>query len=755
MKRRHFLLSAAAAGGALVVGWGALPPRGRVGSANLLPERDAMIALNAWVRIADDGSAVLAMPRVEMGQGVHTALPMLLAEELRLPLTGIRIEQPPEDTIYGNVAMLTLSMPFPPAEGEAGSRTLRYRAGEWMLAKIGRELGLNVTGGSSSVADAWDVVRLAGATARQLLVEAAARRWRVPSAQCVLADGIVSHPGGHSAPMAAFASDAAGRAPEASVQVTPREAWRVIGRPLPRTDVPSKTDGSAIYGIDVRPTGLRFAAVRMCPVLGGDLARLDTEAISARPGVLGVVRLPPAHGATGGFAVIAADSWTARRAADAAAVEWAAGPGAGLDGTRLLAELREAADRGDGHVFRESGDVMRRFAGRARVVEARYEAPWLAHAAMEPINATAQYADDRLTVWAPTQVPGFARKAAIAASGLDEDSVTVHVTLLGGGFGRRLEVDVIAQAVRIAMAMPGSPVQTLWSREQDTTHDFYRPAQAAWLAAALDPDSRLVGLRIRSAGDAVVPNWLGRNMPILAADLPDKTSSEGLFDHPYAIEAQRIEHVRVRSGVPVGNWRSVGHSHNAFFLESFIDEIAAQAGADPLAFRRGMLTESPRHLAVLELAAERAGWDDPPAPDRRLGIALHESFGSIVAQVAEVGLDGGRPRVHRVVCAIDCGTVVNPGIVAQQVEGSVVFGLTAALHGRIDIASGRVRQDNFPSYPLLTLAEAPRVETHIVTSTRAPAGVGEPATPPIAPAVANALFALTGRRLRRLPLDIG
>jgi isoquinoline 1-oxidoreductase beta subunit len=334
--------------------------------------------------------------------------------------------------------------------------------------------------------------------------------------------------------------------------------------------------------------------------------------------------------------------------------------------------------------------------------------------------------------------------------------VDVHVTLLGGGFGRRLEVDYVAQAVRVALDMPGTPVQLLWSREEDTTHDFYRPMQVARLSAIIDGAGEPVALQIKSAGDAIAPRWIERAMPSLAGplEMPDKTASEGLFDQPYGFAFQRIEHVFTGSGVPVGFWRSVGHSHNAFFTESFIDELAAQLRRDPVAFRRGLLRHAPRHRAVLELAAGRAGWGRTLPPGRAQGVALHESFGSIVAQVAEVSIDRGRPRVHRVVCAIDCGTVVNPAIVAQQVEGAVVFGLSAAVDGQIDVRGGAVQQRNFPDYPTLSLAFAPQVETWIVPSERPPAGAGEPGVPPVAPAVANALFALTGRRNRSLPLRV-
>jgi isoquinoline 1-oxidoreductase beta subunit len=370
------------------------------------------------------------------------------------------------------------------------------------------------------------------------------------------------------------------------------------------------------------------------------------------------------------------------------------------------------------------------------------------------MNCTAQVKDGNVWLWAPTQVPQMAVAAAARVARVPLEDVHLTATLLGGGFGRRLEVDCVAQAVRVALECGGRPVQLIWSREEDTTHDFYRPMQRARLSATVDAAGQVSGLRIKSAGDAITPRWLERNLPALAGpmEMPDKSAAEGLFDLPYGFAHQKMSHVATRSGVPVGYWRSVGHSHNAFFSESFIDELALDAGQDPLAFRRSLLGEAPRHLAVLDLAAAKAGWGAALPPGRARGLALHESFGSIVAQIVEVSLQNGAPRVHRVVCAVDCGTVVHPGIVAQQMEGSVVFALSAALYGQIDIEEGVVRQKNFPQYAMVGLTQAPVVETYLVSSERAPGGAGEPGVPPLAPALANALFSLTGKRLRSLPL---
>lgn len=753
MRRRAWLLGGTAAAGALLVGWAALPQRSRMGAAGLLKAAKGEFALNGWIKIAEDGSVVLAMPRSEMGQGVHTALPMLVAEELDVSLTAIRIEQAGADTIYGNVAMLVASLPIHPLDEEHEDGFGRVKASRWVVAKLARELGVNATGGSSSVADAWDVMRTAAATARASLLGAASLQWKQPVEDLAVRDGVVSHRDTsrslHYGELAKFAA----ATPPGTVRLKPRKEWKLIGQPAPRLDVPAKTNGSAGFGMDVRLPGLRFASIRMCPALGGSPGRVDPSAALAMKGVDRIVQIPAYAGSTAGIAAVAETTWLARRAVDAVHVEWQRRPGGNLDSERIAEQLTQRVKDGAGFRFHERGDVEA--AERSgTVLESWYSAPYLAHATLEPMNCTAQVADGRVQVWVPTQVPEMCRAAAARVAGVPRSSVDLHVTLLGGGFGRRLEVDYVAQAVRVAMDCGGAPVQLVWSREEDTRHDFYRPMHVARLRATLDASGQPLSLHIKSAGDAISPRWMERGLPVLAGpvDLPDKTTAEGLFDQPYGVPSQRMEHVATRMGVPVGFWRSVGHSHNAFFSESFMDEMAVAAKANPLDFRRKLLERAPRYLAVLNLAAEKAGWGTPAPAGRARGIALHESFGSIVAEVAEVSLSPTGPRVHRVVCAIDCGTVVNPGIVAQQMESSIVFALTAALHGRIDIQDGVVRQGNFADYPMVRLASAPQVETWIVPSERPPGGVGEPGVPPLAPAVANALFALTGVRHRKLPL---
>jgi isoquinoline 1-oxidoreductase subunit beta len=752
MKRRSILLSAVGIGGALIVGWGVMPQRSRLGAGALMLPTEGDVALNGWIKIALDGTVVLAMPRSEMGQGVHTALSMLVAEELDVPLSQVRTEQSGLDAIYGNVAMFVGSLPFHPQDSEAGQATAAVKTGEWIVGKVARELGVVVTGGSSSVADAWGPVRLAAATARAQLVGAAAAQWGVPVAQISITQGVLTA-AGKTAKLGELAKAAAGVSP-GEVKVKDAKDFKLLGTAAPRTDVPAKVNGTAQFGIDVRPSGMVFAAVRLCPMLGGSTGAFDAARALSLPAVERVVQLPALGGGTAGLAVIGATSWHAKQGAQAIEVQWQQRPLGALESAVIEKNIQAAAAQGGGFTFHSRGDTDAAEQGASRKLEAMYSAPYLAHATMEPMNCTAQVKDGKVTVWAPTQVPQMVRDIAAQVAGVPKDAVTVHVTLIGGGFGRRLDVDFVAQAVRVAMDCAGRPVQLLYSREEDTTHDFYRPAHAALLRASIDAKGAVTSLRIQSAGDAITPRWFERAFPLLAGpvDSPDKTTAEGLFDLPYNFSSQHMSHTATHSGVPVGYWRAVGHSHNAFFSEGFVTELAHATQTDPLEFRRSALAQSPRHLAVLNLAAEKAAWGKPLPAGRAHGTALHESFGSIVAQVLEVSLEQGVPRVHRVVCAIDCGTAVNPGVIAQQMESAVVFGLTAALYGRVDIVQGQVQQTNYPNYPMLKLAQAPVVQTFVVQSNAAPTGVGEPGLPPVAPALAAALFTLTGQWQRALPL---
>lgn len=750
--RRGFLLAGLAAGGALIVGVGMLAPRQRLRTARPLPVKDGAVALNGWVAVAPDGTVSVVMARSEMGQGVHTALPMLVAEELDIPLSMVQLMAAPIDKIYSNVALMRDMLPFHPDE-----RGTTRDGAEWMLAKIGRELGIMFTGGSTSVKDAWGPMREAGAVARAMLVAAAAAQWQVAPASCATAGGFVTHPSGRKASYASLATRAASIDFDAStVRLKTPAQFTLIGRPQPRRDSASKVDGSAVFGIDARPPGLLYAAVRMAPVLGATVGKVDAPAVHALPGVKAVIDFSRAlgkhSGAGAGVAVIATTWWGARQAAAALPLVWIDGPGAPLSSEAIFQQFAQRLDAGIGHVYHSAGSLpdMRTPRAGVTIVSAEYRAPFLAHAAMEPINCTAQVSDGKVRLWASTQVPSIAVDMAAKVAGVAREDVSIEVLLLGGGFGRRLEVDMVAQAVAAAMAADGMPVQLIWSREDDIAHDVYRPAALARFTGSVDAQGRVLGWDNRSVSGAIGHQYFPRSLGLPGFG-PDKTAAEGEYDMAYEIANQRIAHEIVDSAVPIGYWRSVGHSHNAFFKESFVDELAHAAGRDGVAFRRALLQKHPRHLAVLDAAVLRAG----PAPAGRAhGVAVHACFGSIVAQVAEVSVEGTGIRVHRVVCAIDCGIAVNPNLIAQQMESAVVFGLSAALGGEITIKNGRIEQSNYHDYPVLRIGQAPQVDTVIIASAAPPEGVGEPGVPPVAPAVANAVFILTGKRLRSLPLRL-
>jgi isoquinoline 1-oxidoreductase beta subunit len=749
ISRRRFLLSGVAvAGAAMVVGWGVMPPRQRLHSKAPLPLQKDDVALNGWIAIAPDNTVTLAMHRAEMGQGVHTALPMLVAEELDVPLSSIKLVQAPIDKIYSNLTVMRDNWHFHPDEGgKARDFT------EWLLAKVGRELGISVTGGSSSIADAWGPLREASATARALLVAEAARQWKVPHEQVRTEDGHLYHD--ISSKKASYGSLVARAAAGKPHKVTLKDphSFRLIGSSVPRRDSAIKTDGSAIFGIDVRPEGLVYAAVRMSPFVGGSIQGINPAAALSMPGVLSVIDFSGAvqekSAAGAGVAVVARSWWQARQAAAALPIRWNDGGNGGLSSERIYAEFSETLDKDSGFTYYSRGDMAR--AGDAlRTIHSEYRVPFLAHATMEPVNCTAQVRDGKVRLWLGTQAPTFAVHIAAKVGGVRESDVVLNEQLLGGGFGRRLEVDMVAQAVAIARECKGAPVQVIWTREDDTSHDVYRPAAMARMAAGLDEGGNIISWEARSISGVLAHQYLKRNLGIPGMG-PEKHTSEGLFDMQYEIPNQRISHVSAESVVPLGNWRGVGHSHNAFFKESFIDEMATTAGKDPVEFRRTMLLNHPRHLAVLNAAVHKVG---TPPPGRAYGVALHQSYGSIVAQVAEVSVVNKQIRVHRVVCAIDCGMAVNPNIIAQQMESGVIFGLAAALGGEITIKDGKVQQTNFGDYPVPRMNEAPHVETVIILSTEPPQGVGEPPVPPVAPAVANAVFKLTGQRLRSLPLRL-
>jgi isoquinoline 1-oxidoreductase beta subunit len=744
LSRRHFILGGLGITGALVVGWGLMPPRQRLHGRAALNLGEGSSALNGWVTIGVDGSVGVVVAKSEMGQGVTTALPMLVAEELDVPMSAVRLLQAPIDKIYGDTSMLADGLPFHPDD-----RGAIKRVAQWLARKAEREVGVMATGGSSSIKDSWLPMREAGAAARARLLATAALRWKVSQDECTTEAGFVIHRDGRKLGYGALAAEAAQMDDVPFTLKAPTE-FKLIGKSTPRLDLADKINGRAQFGMDIRLPGLIHAAIAMCPVSGGSLKSFDSVKLSKMPGVIDVVALPADRsGAPEAVAVLAKSWWLAHKALSRLSVVWDEGGNAKFSDAKLFAQLKDGLDQESGFTYfsQGSGEAP----SSAKKITAEYRAPLLAHAAMEPVNCTAQLIKDQLSLWVPTQVPSIAVSAAARALGLSEDQVTLHMTYLGGGFGRRLETDMVVQAALLARAAKGAPVRLVWSREDDMAHDFYRPAAITRLSAALDASGRVVHWESHSASGAPVQQMLARAFG-LAQLGPDKTTVEGLHDHCYEIPSQRASHVKVDAPVALGSWRSVGHSPNAFFKESFIDELALAAGQDPLSFRRQMLHEHPRHLAVLEAAVAKAG---KPAEGREQGIALHQSFGSIVAQVAEVSVTDGRIQVHRISCAIDCGRVVNPLGVTQQIESAIAYGLSAALHGEIQIRDGRVVQRNFHDYPMLRLREMPQIDVEIMQSEEAPEGAGEPGTPPVAPAVANAVFKITGQRLRSLPLKLG
>lgn len=701
VSRREFLRvgAVAAAGSGLVLGV-SLPHRVGRGAP---PDT---FAPNAFLRIGTDGAITVMVGYSEMGQGIMTAIPMLIAEELEVDWTAVRFESAPAERAYAN-----------PMFGQQG------------------------TGGSTTVRASFVPMRQAGAAAREMLIAAAAATWGVDRSACRAENGAVLHDAtNRRMTYGALATAASTQPVPRDVALKPSSAWRVIGRRVKRLDTPLKVTGRAEFGMDVKVPGMLTAVVARCPVFGGRVASFSATRARAVPGVRHVVQV------TNGVAVVADGYWQANKGRDALSVTWDEGANASVSSasiTRLYADLA----RSPGAVARHEGDAAAALASAARLIEAVYEVPYLAHATMEPMNCTAHVRRDGCDIWAPTQFQTATQGKAAELTGLRPETIEVHTTMLGGGFGRRAELDFVTDAVEASKAV-GAPVKVIYSREDDVQHDFYRPATYNVLAAGLGTDGYPVGWTHRIVGASI----MSRRFPQSVRNGIDNSSVEGAANLPYAIPNIHVDWVHRETGVPVGFWRSVGNSQNAFIKESFVDELAAAGGKDPYELRRRLLASQPRLLGVLQLAATQAGWGGPLPAGRARGIAVHESFGSFVAEVAEVSVANGTLTVHRVVCAVDCGQVVNPDTVEAQMESAIVYGLSAALHGEITIDRGRVVQGNFDTYPPLRMSEMPRVEVHIVPSTERPGGVGEPGTPPIAPAVCNAVFAATGQRIRRLPI---
>jgi isoquinoline 1-oxidoreductase subunit beta len=700
LSRRTLLKGGVAAVSAgLAIGW-ELPATTRAAGA-----AGAVFAPSAWLRIDADGLVTIVNSQSELGQGTLTSMAMVIADELDADWSRVRVEQSGADPAFGN-----------PNFG-----------------------GQQLTAGSQSIRGLLPTWRRAGAAAREMLIAAAAKEWGVPAGELRTDKGAVHHdPSGRRLTYGELADKAAGLPVPQSPKLKTPDQWTLIGKGVPRLDTPDKVTGRAVYGIDVTVPGMRVASVARCPVFGGTVAGFDATRARAVPGVQQVIQI------SSGVAVVADSYWSAKRGRDALIIRWKEGPNAKLDSAGIRRAYQDAA-RQPGLVARRDGDAAAALARAPKVLEAVYEVPFLAHATMEPQNCTAHVRPDGCDVWAPTQNQTGAEREAMRLTGLPREKVRIHTTFVGGGFGRRGEIDYVTDAVETAKTV-GAPVKVIWSREDDIQHDFYRPSTYNVLRATIGPDGRPVAWSHRLVGPGL---FVVRGRP---ASQVDPTAVEGAANHPYEVPNVLVEWSHKDLGVPVGFWRSVGASQNAFVTESFVDELAHAAGKDPFEYRRGLLGPSPRHKGVLELAAARAGWGTPLPRGRHRGIAVAFSYGSYAAEVAEVTVFGnGTLRIHRVVCAIDCGLPVNPDQIRAQMEGGIVWGLTALL-GEITIKDGRVQQSNFHDYPMLRIDAVPVVEVHIVPSQEAPGGVGEPGVPPIAPAVCNAIFAATGKRVRRLPL---
>ena len=724
--RRGFLVGGVAAAG-LVVGYAVWP---RSTPLNWAAAADETI-VNGFVKIGIDGRVVVAIPQAEMGQGVSSALAQIVADELGADWNTVSVEPATLNPIYANHGMVL--------DATAGMGPTLQRVARWGMGGVIEHFDVQMTGGSTSVRGFAKPMRLAGAAAREMLCKAAAREWDADWTQCTTDAGFVVY----KANRIRFADVAAKvRADDASASPALRTRSALMGTAVPRLDIPAKTDGSARFGIDVRVPGLVYAAVRAGPAGEPKLVSAVDAAARKLPGVIDIV-----HGPTW-VAVVATTWWGANKALDAVIPVFENQPKPA--GPWVSDAPRQALAATDAVVVRSDGDTVAALAS-GRMITADYSVPYLAHAALEPMNATAHVENGKVVVWAPTQSLTLTTWAAAKAAGVADADVTVHPTLIGGSFGRKAENDAVVQAVLIAKAIK-RPVQVIWSRTEDLAHDKFRPAAAARMRGSV-AGGWITAWDSRIAAPDVSSSFAARNLPAMA-DAP-KASAEGVdgaTQIPYDIAHVRVEHALVLTPVPLGFWRSVGHSFSAFFVESFVDELANAADTDPGQFRLAMLHGSPRHAAVLKAVLTAAGPLGQVEPGIGRGVALHESFGSIVAQVAEVECTkGAPPRVIRVWAAIDCGPVVNPDGVRAQLEGAIAFGLGAALKQKITFAGGRVEQTNFDGFPSLMLAEAPEIEVVIVPSQGAMGGVGEPGTPPIAPAVANAIFAATGERLRSLP----
>ncbi len=711
--RRRFLKSAAASAAGLTIGFHWSGPLSRA-----LADTPKDFAPNAFLRIAPDNSVTVIAKHLEMGQGSYTGLATVVAEELDADWAQIRVESAPADASkYANLAF-----------------------------------GMQGTGGSSAMANSWMQLRQAGATARAMLVAAAASEWNVTPASLTVERGVVHHaPSNRQATFGALAAKASSQPVPDKVPLKDPKDFKLIGQKLPRVDIPGKTNGTAQFTIDVTFPDMLVAVLQRPPLFGATVKSFDAAATKAVPGVVEVVQVPR------GVAVVAKSFWAAKQGREALKVEWDDSKAEKRSSAAIMAEYRKLAEQ-PGTPARVDGDVAAALKGAAKVITATYEFPYLAHAPMEPLDAVVKLDANGCEIWAGDQFQTVDQANAAATAGLKPEQVKIHTLLAGGSFGRRANMssDYIVEAVSIAKALGanGVPVKLQWTREDDIRGGLYRPLYLHRLEAALDNNGQLVGWQHRIVGQSIMAGTAFA--AVMVKDGIDGTSVEGAANLPYAVPNMSVELNTTETGVPVLWWRVVGSSHTAYATEAFIDEIAHAAGKDPFAFRRAMLEHHPRHKAVLEMAAKAADWGSPLPKGKGRGIAVAEAFGTYVAQVAEVTVaPDGKIKVDRVVCAVDCGTPINPDVITAQMEGGIGFGLGAALYGAITLKDGQVEQTNFDAYQVLRIDEMPKVEVHIVPSPEAPTGVGEPGVAPVGPAVANAVFAATGKRLRVLPFAVG
>lgn len=707
--RRQFFKDSALLAGGLVIGFYLPTKGGRALAADAVAK--PVYPPNAFIRIVRDDSITIVVNKSEMGQGVYTSLPMLIAEELEADWSRIRVESAPVAAVYNHTGF-----------------------------------GMQLTGGSSSVPSSWEQLRRVGAHARVLLVRAAAKTWGVAENECRAEHGQVIHHSGKKLNYGALAEAAAQLPlPEGVALKLPRD-FKLIGKPMKRLDTPQKVNGQAIFGLDVYLPEMLTVLIARSPVFGGKVRRFNAEEARKVAGVVGVYAVPT------GVAVAASSFWPALTARNLLEIEWDEGAGAQLSSAKMHADFLQLAQK-PGTVARQDGDISLGLKTVHKSVSAEYELPYLAHAAMEPLNVVVDLKADHCTLWTGTQSQTLDRAMAAQTAGLKPEQVEIYTTFLGGGFGRRANPrsDFVIEAVQVAKVI-GKPLKLVWTREDDMQGGYYRPMWADHIEAAIDREGKPLAWKHTIVGQSIVADTPFE--AFLTKDGIDSTSIEGAANFPYQIPHVQVDLHSPKNSVPVQWWRSVGHSHTAFVVETMIDELAHLAQKDPVAYRLQYLPLKSRYRGVLQLAADKAGWGKRQLPSgHALGVAVHQSFDSYVAEVAEVSLENGKIRVHRVVAAVDCGQVINPDGVQQQVESGIVYGLSAALHGAITLKNGKVEQSNFNNYAPLRFSEMPQVEVHIVTSDAAPTGIGEPGTPPIAPAVANAIFALSGKRLRRMPFD--